>query len=291
MKTFYTEKDIQSLFKEGKSSLSLSADTILTDLGYEMAQRLGMKIITEDRKPPSAPERPYIAAIQTPGHNDYAGQYPSFNNQAVDVRPELVKINNELYQADLITATGGNISARVPGTPDQIWITPGSIFKGDLKPEMMVRIDLDGKALDSNFAYKASSERFVHCEVFRKRPDLHAVIHTHAPLATVLGLANIPFLPISTDSAFLGELTRVPFISPGTNDLGKAVAEAMAESFAVIMQNHGLVVGGKNLRQAADITLIVESTAKKILTSYMVGKGPLQLPPEAIEEFRKELRI
>jgi len=291
MKTFYTEKDIQSLFKEGKSSLSLSSETVLTDLGYEMAQRLGMKIITEDRKPPSAPERPYIAAIQTPGHNDYAGQYPSFNNQAVDVRPELVKINNELYQADLITATGGNISARVPGTLDQIWITPGSIFKGDLKPEMMVRIDLDGKALDPNFAYKASSERFVHCEVFRKRPDLNAVIHTHAPLATVLGLANIPFLPISTDSAFLGELTRVPFISPGTNDLGKAVAEAMAESFAVIMQNHGLVVGGKNLRQAADITLIVESTAKKILTSYMVGKGPLQLPPEAIEEFRKELRI
>jgi ribulose-5-phosphate 4-epimerase/fuculose-1-phosphate aldolase len=156
---------------------------------------------------------------------------------------------------------------------------------------MMVRIDLDGNPLGHGFPYRASSERFVHCEVLRERPDFNTVIHTHAPLATVLGLAGIPFLPISTDSAFLGEITRVPFINPGTTDLGKAVAKAMGNSFAVIMQNHGLVVGGKNLRQAADITLIIESTAKKILLSYMAGKHPLQLPPEAIEEFRKELHV
>jgi len=291
MKTFYTEKDIENFFKEGKLTVELGNDVALTDLAYEAARKLGVQLIETHEKPPSAPERPYLASHVQPRSQLKEDGKPCEIDTELDIRAELLKINNELFAADLITATGGNISVRVPGCPQHLWITPGSIFKGDLKIEMMVRIDLDGNPVDQGFPYRASSERFVHCEVLRVRPDLNAVIHTHAPLATVLGLTGIPFLPISTDSAFLGEITRVPFVNPGTTDLGKAVAEAMRDSYAVIMQNHGLVVAGRNLRSAADITLIVESTAKKILASYMVGKEPKVLPPEAVEEFRKELRV
>jgi autoinducer 2 (AI-2) kinase len=95
-----------------------------------------------------------------------------------------------------------------------------------------------------------------------------------------LGLAGLPFLPISTEAAFIGEIPRVPFIMPGTIELADAVGAAAKNAPAVIMQNHGLIVGGSDLRHAIDITLIIEQTADKLITCQALGKTPPVLPDE-----------
>ncbi len=197
-----------------------------------------------------------------------------------DPRQELVEAVHELYTLQLITATGGNLSVRIPET-SECWITPSQIYKGGLRPEAMVRIDFDGNPLDPG-ALAPSSERAVHTEIYRARPDVQAVVHTHAPYATILGLSRLPFLPVTTDAAFLKDLPLVPFIMPGTKELAQAVVAAMGKHPACIMQNHGLVVAASTLRRAINLTEAIERTAQLILGCYAVGKKPATLPKEVV---------
>ena len=97
---------------------------------------------------------------------------------ADDIRSELVAIMEELYASQVITATGGNISVRVPGADSEVWITPSRLFKGDLRPELMVRINLSGESLVAG-ARSPSSEWCMHTRILQRKPQANAVIHAH----------------------------------------------------------------------------------------------------------------
>jgi autoinducer 2 (AI-2) kinase len=201
-----------------------------------------------------------------------------------DLRDEVVRAVEEMYAHGLVTSTGGNVSVRIPGK-GEAWITPNASFKGALRPDMLVRIDLEGNPI-GDFPYAPSSERLLHCAVYRNNPKVGAVIHSHAPKATTLGLVGLAFLPISTEAAFIGEIPRVPFIMPGTTELADAVGAAVRDAPAVILQNHGLVVGGTTLRHTLDMTFIIEETADKLIVCQTLGKIPPVLPDEIVTAVR-----
>jgi ribulose-5-phosphate 4-epimerase/fuculose-1-phosphate aldolase len=201
-----------------------------------------------------------------------------------DVREEMVRIIDELYRLQLITSTGGNVSARCSDTPTQAFITPSASFKGQVEPSTFVRIDLEGNVVEPHPA-RPSSETPIHVAILRARPDIQAVVHVHAPRAITLVNADLPFLPISTESAFLAHIGRIPFVVPGTPALAEAIVDALGAGWAVLMQNHGLIVAARSLRRAADIAQIVERTADVILGCYAaVGRPPPVLPADLVAE-------
>ena len=213
------------------------------------------------------------------------GPAQAASGAAAAVREEMTRITEEMLAEQLITATGGNVSARIAGSSEAL-ITPSQLYKGQLSPGMMVRIDLEGNALDPD-ALAPSSERQVHCEIYKARPDVEAVIHAHAAYATILTMANIPFLPISTEAAFLSDIPRVPFLVPGSQELAAAVRDAIGDGMAVFLQNHGLVVAASSLRHAASTAEVIERISLMIWGCYAVGKKPPTLPKDILAMLRE----
>jgi autoinducer 2 (AI-2) kinase len=276
-----------------EGDISFSGDTAkamtLTEIQADM-ERVYRDVIAEVGEPGdlSSIPRPGEATPTTPTALAPASAAPAAATSSIpasDIRHQLVEVVNELYSTQLITATGGNVSVRT-GTPGEVWITPSQLFKGDLVPEILVRIGMDGRALDPG-ARSPSSEALMHTAVLDAKPEAQAVIHCHAPNATVLVNAGLPFVPVSTEAAFLVNIGRIPFVMPGTGDLANAIVEAMGDGWAVLMQNHGLLVAGRSLRRAADMAEIVERTAEIILGCHAVGCEPPVLPEETVEMLSK----
>ena len=203
-----------------------------------------------------------------------------------DERDEMMTLVNELYASHLLTSTGGNVSIRRPEHPGEAWITPSAMPKGHLSPAMLVRIGMDGEALDEG-ALSPSSERLMHTAIYRARPEVQAVVHSHGPKGFALGLAGLPFLPVSTEAAFFGELARVPFTMPGTDELADAAVEAIGNGNGVLLVNHGLLVAASSLRRAVDMTAVIEETAGALLDCHAAGRTPPVLPDDVVAQLRE----
>ncbi len=124
----------------------------------------------------------------------------------------------------------------------------------------------------------------MHFGSYRARPDMTGALHTHAPIATALGIVGLPFPPINTDAIFLRDTQLVPWIMPGSKELADAVEEAMTKSRGCFLQNHGLMTVGKTLREAASRAMNLEETAKIVLYCKQFGGELTLIPDEWVEK-------
>jgi autoinducer 2 (AI-2) kinase len=204
---------------------------------------------------------------------------------AEDITHEIISIVDELYDTGLITPKGGNVSARISGT-EELWITPTQLYKGGLTEETLIRVNMKGRKLAGRD--RPSVELPMHLLIYQSREDVGAAIHTHAPMATVVGLFDEPIPAITIEAVALGLIPVVPFLLSGTKEQSQAIVDALGDGPAVLLRNHGLITVGKDLRDAASKAHQAEFAARAVVLCRLLGGEPAVIP-ETLAEFLKKI--
>jgi len=199
------------------------------------------------------------------------------------VREEVARSALEVHRLGLVRGTAGNVSARDPET-GYVAITPSAVPYDAIGPGEVIVVDARGEVLEGRF--RPSSEMPMHLRVYESREWARAIVHTHSVYATTFACLGEEIPGVHYLIAFAGR--RIPlarYASSGTADLGRAAAEAMDDSRAVLLQNHGVLAAGRTLREAVAIAETVEYVAEVYYRARSVGT-PVILPDEELDRLR-----
>ena len=181
---------------------------------------------------------------------------------------QIINVSNEIYNKGLVSGKSGNVSARFGNV---VAITPTLKSLSDLKQKDIVLVDLKGNVLTEG---KPSSEVNMHLEIYKKRSDVNAIVHTHSPYATGCAFSDKKLKRLEG----FGKIKEpyLPFIEyekPGTDELAKSASEGLGESDVLILKNHGVICVNENLKEAMLLAVFVEETAKTQFISYMLNSA------------------
>ena len=189
------------------------------------------------------------------------------------VRETVCALHAELRRSELVAWTSGNISARVPDRPLLV-IKPSGVGYDDLTPDSMVVCDLHGAVLDGDFA--PSSDTEAHAYVYRHRPDVGGVVHTHSPYATAWAARGeeIPCVLTAMADEFGGPIPVGPFALIGGDAIGRAIVDTLAgsRSPAVLLRQHGVFTIGATARDAVKAAVMCEDVARTVHLARVLGE-------------------
>lgn len=189
--------------------------------------------------------------------------------EVTSLRGEIIKIGLLLLEKGLVAGTWGNISARIDDK--RIAITPSGRNYQTLKNDDIVIVDPLGEIVAGRL--RPSSELALHLAVYAARPDIKGIVHTHSVFASACAVARRPIPPIIEDLVQLagGEIPVAHYALPGTMELAHHVTTALADKFAVLLANHGVIACGKTLGEAFTAAELVEKAAQIFSWAQLLG--------------------
>ncbi|HET9457853.1 MAG TPA: class II aldolase/adducin family protein [Candidatus Limnocylindrales bacterium] len=184
----------------------------------------------------------------------------------------------------------GHASSREMAGTERFWVKPANLGLREVRPDDLVLVDLEGNRLAGDGPLH--TELPIHSEIYRRRPDVRAVVHTHPFHAAALAATSTPFRVVSQDS--------VPFAAgPArfdsallivTPEHGRAVAEALADGSVVLLRNHGIVVAGRSVEEATWLAVAFERSVRLQHAAAVLGEVR-EIDPGEIEELGRQLGI
>ena len=200
---------------------------------------------------------------------------------------ELKKIKSEIIEYGKLAGIknftpgySGNFSGRFE---DKILITSSGSSNGYLSEDELVLIDYNGNLVEGN--KKPSSEKMLHVEFYKQRPDVNYIIHVHSPYLSSFACCHIPLdEPIMAENVFyFGEIPLAEYGLPSSMDLVEKTAKYFKDYDAVLMANHGFIVGDKTIKDAFLKLELAESYAQVVFNTKMMGGAVLFTQKEVDE--------
>ncbi|HUL52665.1 MAG TPA: class II aldolase/adducin family protein [Opitutaceae bacterium] len=254
MRKVITAREAEELLRTGQAA---PADAILTPSARDVLRGHG-----RPGGPPAARPAPAPAAGKEFIVPDFefrwtAGADPRtateierfFNSPAVQTLKERIcEIGRRIWAKGYVDGNGGNITVRVGD--NLVLCTPTLISKGFMTPADVGLIDLDGRQLAG--ARKRTSEAMTHLAIMKRQPQAKACVHAHPPHATAFAVAAVrpPTCMIPEAEVFLGEIGYARYQTPGTPAVADEVGTVAVDHCSVIMENHGVIVWGKDVEDA-----------------------------------------
>lgn len=200
------------------------------------------------------------------------------------LREQVCVLHQALPDNNLVAWTSGNVSARDPET-GLVVIKPSGLKFRELTPDSMVIVNVDGQVVEG--ALKPSSDTASHCYVYRHRPDVNGIVHTHSRYATAFAALgrSIPCILTAMADEFGGPIPCAGFALIGGEEIGQQVVRGLegSRSPAVLLQSHGVFTIGKNADAAVKAAVMTEDVAATVWLAMQMGE-PLRLDPQDIDK-------
>jgi len=196
------------------------------------------------------------------------------------LKEEVYRLHLELPKYRLVVWTGGNVSAR-DAESGLVVIKPSGVPYEELRPEDHVVVNLEGDVVEGDL--KPSSDTASHLYIYRHRPEVNGVVHTHSPYATAFAALGrpIPVYLTAIADEFGGPIPCAGFALIGGEEIGQQVIEHIGESPAVLLKNHGVFTIGPTAEAAVKSAVMVEDVARTVWLALQLGQ-PEEIPPEDV---------
>jgi L-ribulose-5-phosphate 4-epimerase len=201
------------------------------------------------------------------------------------LRREVCAMNLELPRQGLVTWTSGNVSGRDAET-GYIVIKPSGVRYDDLAPDNMVVVDLDGNVVEGPL--KPSVDTTTHVYVYRHRPDVGGMVHTHSPYATSFAMLgqSIPVYLTAMGDEFGTEIPLGDYCQIGGEQIGQEIVRTIGASPSILIKSHGVFTIGKNPEAAVKAAVMTEDVAKTVHLALQRGT-PQPLPNDEVARLRQ----
>lgn len=196
------------------------------------------------------------------------------------LKNEIIHCGILLDRYGLITLSGGNIGVRAD--KNVFIITPSGMIYEDMVTDDCVVVNEQGDVIEGFKKPSVDTKALLH--VLNSRADIHAVIHTHQPYATAIGLIQdeFPCVLTSIANAAKGDVKVCPYVSPATEEVGTVASEYLKDRDVVILKNHGLISVGKDLKTALSAATYTEEAAKTYILARSISNNVATLNEEQI---------
>lgn len=185
---------------------------------------------------------------------------------------EIISVSNEIYEKGLVPGKAGNVSKRIKSSiGDIVAITPTMKSLSDLEEEDIVMVDMDGNVLTKG---KPSSEVNMHLGIYKKRPDVNAIVHVHSTYATGFAFSDKNLKRLEGFGEIKNEyLPYIEYEKPGSDELAKKASENVIGEDVLILKKHGIICLGDSLKEAKLLAAFVEESAKTQFVTYMLNSA------------------
>lgn len=177
----------------------------------------------------------------------------------------------EIKAAELIHLTGGNVSMRLEN--GSILITPSGMPYETMTTDQILVLNPNGEVIEGTLRPSVDTVALIH--IYKNMPTVNAIIHTHQPYATAVGLIadELPAITTTLCNACRGSVKVAPYSSPASLDMGKETVDHIGDKLAIILKHHGVIAIGNNLAQALYSAIYLEDSAKCYLTACAAAGG------------------